>query len=511
MGKIIYINLEDNKITYENNDSKDYGRSLIINLIEKNISSGIDRFDDANAIVLAPGLFSGTLVPSTGRLLVATKQSKDMGIQLSGTISQKLASLNIDAIYIYGKNTSDSPLVITIDENNVSLDYFSDMKSLSISSTVAKLYNIKGNDSGIIGIGPAGENILPISTLFSTYPIGKPSFYCSRNSIGDVFGSKNLKAIVVKNKDYFNSSTYDYDAMKEASKKLSKIILDHPITGNALPNLGSITIMKFLTSGTDIDLDAINQKKSISSDTSNINRTCSPLCVVGCLNRHVKNGNEYYDSPAETEASTALYDLFNINDPDYVKIYTRKCFDLGIDYIEFLFSCNLYFKLENIEGSKESIDNALSALEDMSLIGRVLASKTNGIYNLFIEKTNYKDLVSKPSIFEEHKYNVSIPSKNHDFESLSDLDYLYAFIITLENLGFCLFAAFALIESPQSLDLLSKLYYYKTGIEISPKELLGYSLESIEKEQNFSKSIKLNNTSKSIPNFVKVLYRYFNK
>lgn len=147
----------------------------------------------------------------------------------------------------------------------------------------------------------------------------------------------------------------------------------------------------------------------------------------------------------------------------------------------------------------------------MTLAGRVLASKTVGIYNLFREKNEYKKMVSKPSITEENNFNIDIPSKNMELQELSDLDYLYAYIITLENMGFCLFASFALIESPKALTLLSDMYLHKTGIKISEKDILQYALQTIENEKAYDKEAKLSDVSKTIPNFVKVLYRYFHK
>ena len=514
MGKIVYINLTKREIVEKEKNFADYGRGLIAKIIKEEVPPNTDRLEDGNVVVLAPGLFSGTLAPSTGRLLVGTKEAKNGSIQISniaGTISQKLASLNIDAIVIIGRNTNDIPLSIIIEENKITLDIIDNIKGMEVSSTIDMIHNLYGKECGIIGIGPSGENLLPISTLFSTYPEGNPSFYCARNSIGDVFGHKNIKAIAVKNKAHFDAQVYDKENMRRSSKALSKIIIEHPICGKALPGLGSITLMKMLTQGKNIDLSQINCKANSKDTEFKINRTCSPLCIVGCLNRHAKLGEDYYSAPAESEAFAALNESFGIDDKQYVKDFTKRCFELGIDCIEFIFSCDIYFNLQDIEGNILEIDKALEEVKNLTLAGRVLASKTVGIYNLFREKNEYKKMVSKPSITEENNFNIDIPSKNMELQELSDLDYLYAYIITLENMGFCLFASFALIESPKALTLLSDMYLYKTGIKISEKDILQYALQTIENEKAYDKEAKLSDVSKTIPNFVKVLYRYFHK
>lgn len=514
MSKIIYIDLCENSIIEKVNDSSDYGRVLISRIISDNVPPDTDRLDHRNIVVLTPGLFSGTVAPSTGRLLIGTKASKENGIQISnmaGTFSQKLASLDIQAVVISGKNNLKHPLTILIDENGVSLNYIDDIKGLEVSSTIVNLHALYGKDCGIIGIGPSGENMLKVSSLFSTYPEGNPAFYCARNGIGDIFGHKDIKAIVVKNKAHFNAPVYDEENFRKSSKALSKIIIEHPICGKALPGLGSITLMKMMESGSNIDLGEASNKKGNITHGLKINRTCSPLCVVGCLNRHAKSGNDFYSAPAESEAYAALKDSFGIEDKQYVKQFTNKCFELGIDCMEFIFSCDIYFKMQNIKGTMESLDNAIEELRNMTLIGRVIGSKTDGIYNLFRDKEKFKQMVSKPSIVEENNFNLNIVSKVSNFPDLSDLDYLYAYIIVLENLGFCLFTSFAFIDSDIALTILSDLYYYKTGQIVKPKKMLEYGLKALEYEKKYEEKVKSSSISKTIPNFVKVLYRYFDK
>jgi len=165
--------------------------------------------------------------------------------------------------------------------------------------------------------------------------------------------------------------------------------------------------------------------------------------------------------------------------------------------MEFIFTCEMYFKMQDIKGNIEELDKAIENIRNMTLVGRVLGSKTDGIYNLYKDKTDSKKMVSKPSVVEEKNFNIHIPSKTVDIPGLSDLEYLYAYVIVLENLGFCLFTSFAFLDSNKALTLLTDMYYYKTGNKIDEEGLLEDAIKSL-------------NNEKKIPNFIKVLYRYFN-
>lgn len=498
----------------------EYGRGLAAYLIEKNVEDNVDRFDNENAIVMVPGICSGTLVPSTGRITIASKKSKSEGIQfanLGGTFSQKLASLDIAAVVIKGISTHEKPVVLVFSKDSVCIEKAFNLKESEVSNTIEVIRKKVGLDTAIIGVGPAGEHMLPLSSLFSTYTEGKvPEYHCSRGAMGDIFGAKGIKAIVVKNKNYFNSSVFDKEGISKYSKVLGKIIVNHPICGKALPGYGSITLMKMLKQGKNIKVPSSNNKMSCDkiktiNSTNNINRTCSPICVIGCLNRHLKEGDSLYSSPAESEVYAALKESIHIDDKKFASELNKKAFELGLDSVEFVFTCALYFKANNINAKEKDIMDILEEIKKLSVLGRLIASKTSGVYNFYKDKKELKELVTKPSVYEENKFNIFIKSKPEIFSDLEDLDYLYSMIMTLGNFGICLFSAFALIENEHILNTLSDVFYCKTGVKTNPSEIVRYSLKCLERERKYEINAKLKSVEKTIPEFVKVLYRYFDK
>ncbi|GAB6153044.1 hypothetical protein JCM17380_17940 [Desulfosporosinus burensis] len=531
MSRIVYVNLTTETVEekeYSDALSQYYGRGLASYLVKENLPPHVGRHSAENSLILVPGLLTGTFAPSTGRLIIAAKKAQDSGIQylnLAGPFSQKMACLGIVSIVIKGKNLEDVdvPAVLSFDEAGAQILKVPCLKEREISETISYIRNNigRGKDTAAIGIGSAGEHLLPIASVFTTYPEGNPLFNCARGGMGDIFGSKGLKAVAVTTKSNFTSRVVNVDEMEKASKSLARIIIDHPVCGGALPAYGSITLMKMMKSN-ELNLSSIKatpQSKIISEDQSvnpskegsrRINRTCAPLCVVGCLNRHVHAKETLFSSPAESEVSAALED-FGIEDAEFASRFNRIAFEQGIDSVEFLFCCALYYKIKDIKVGKIELLAALNEVKELTNLGRILASRTEGLYRLYQDHTELLPMVTQPSIAEEHSFNIKLSFKVTGCEDLEDKQYLYANMLTLENLGFCLFTSFAIIESREAMDLLAVLFHSKTGRKVEAKNLIEYAVHCLKVEEDYEKIAKLLSLQKGIPEFVKVLHRYFGK
>lgn len=517
MSRICYVNLTNREISYEKyniNEIKHHGRGLATYLSNKHTTSFTDRFGEDNVIVFTIGLFTGTTAPSSGRITLATRKGKGLGLQImnmTGAFPQKFASAGIEALIITGKSKYNNA-VIYIEKDKVEIRNIK-AKEKYVPNIISEIKSNYGNDCSIIGTGPSADVIMPISTLFSTYPEGYPEYYCSRNGFGDIWGSKNLKAVVINNDKYFENECFDKYKFSIESKKLSKIIINNPICGQALPGNGSITLIKLLKDKNNISIIkknvALTKIVSNKSSHKKINKTCSPLCVVGCLNRHCTNNEEAFSAPAESEVNAALQHCYNIEDISFAKKINAKAFELGIDSTEFVFSTNIYFKAINKKPTKNEIYDLLNEIESNTILGKIIGSKTSGIYNMFIEKSEIKSLVTKPVISEEKKFNISVDKFYEEFKDVDDLELMYRQIFLLENMGFCIFTSFALINNKEALNIISNMFYYKTGIKQSAVEMLNYSDECINREIEDERNNAIQSIQKNIPEFTKVLYRYF--
>jgi aldehyde:ferredoxin oxidoreductase len=514
MDKIYIVDLTEEKIEIENYtvSSGVYGRGLAIELVEKYGNFECERYAAENVMVLAPGILTGTLTPSTGRMVLATKEGKGLGLQISnitGELPQKLASMDIAAIVIRGKARTKGTYLY-IDKETIELRNEPFFMKKKVSEIITAVRNKYGRDAGMIGIGIAGDMMLPLSTLFSTYKDGTPEFYCLRGNLGDIFGSKNFKGIVVNSKNFFNASCANPVALSAEAKKITKIITENPICGFALPGYGSITLMKILKREGYFTLQEKNQNKNVSNGEK-INKTCSPLCVIGCLNRHSNSDNEFFTSPAESEVNAALEEKCKINDWNFSKLVNERAFQLGLDSTEFIFSCSLFAKTQEIVPSEELILELLDEIEKGSLVGRVIGGRTTGIHKIYTDKSELINEITRPTIKEENNFKVNLSKKYEEFSDLEDIELLYSQIYILENLGFCIFSSFALIDNEEALQVMARLLSYKMGIDIEIRDLIAYGRNSLKKELDFFRKSAFHNIETNIPEFTKVLYRYFNK
>lgn len=529
MNRIIFVNLTNETVKEEHYDFAPgfhYGKGLAAHLVKEYVPVTAGRYDEENCIILATGLFSGAYVPSTGRLTMAAKKARDSGhqfINLPGPFSQKLASLNITAVVISGKAKRNTPAVLNISESEVRIMYIPDLKKMEITDTVRYIRREigRGKDTAIIGIGPAGEKLLPIAAVFSTYPEGIPLFSCVRGGMGDVLGSKGLKAIAVTTPARFASRVVDQDAMKMAGKRLSKIIVEHPICGGALPAYGSITLMKIMKSGglnfnktgncDDVQPQSTTNTGESIGSSQHINRTCAPLCVIGCLNRHTKGQSRLLSSPAESEVAAALQEACGIADPEFASELNKAAFEQGIDSVEFVFTCALFSKLQDLKIDQDHLMSLLQELKKLTFTGRLLGSKTAGVFRYYEDRADLRHMVSRPSVSEEKRFDITMPFKAEGSEQMDDRQYLYASMNTFSNMGICLFASFALIESKEAWSLLAEMFYHKTGLKVKQQDLINYAINCLKAEEEYEKKAKLASIEKGIPEFVKVLYRYYGR
>lgn len=524
MGKIIRIDLTENKVTsiIKTYDFSCTGKSLATQLVMEHAKVECDYLSSDNYIAFVPGLLTGTQAPTTGRMTIATKKNGNEGIKsinLAGPLSQKMASLGIEAILVTGKS-DEKNVVIHISEDTIEIKKIEGIDLLSIPLTIDKLKNEFGVNTSTIGIGPAGVNGIGLSSVFSTYPEGTPAYYCSRGGMGDALGHKGIKALCITSKKHFDSPLHDSTSFRKTSKEFARMIISNPVCGGALPAYGSITLIKMMKMGKKFDcVDQFDKGAQITeapkltdgnmNNKLRLNKTCSPNCVIGCLNRHSGASGDTYSSPAESEAVAAFSQLFKIENKKYISTFNKRCFEFGIDTIEFLFSCALLIACENEVVNEEVLSHYLVELENLSLKGRTLGSGTQMIFKLYGSPESLSHMVTKPSFVEESDFKVELPYKVDGCENMTDLEYLYAFMTLSGNMGLCLFSSFAILESPQGIDLLAKLVNSKCGTALSSKELLIGALNELNKQKAWQESLQNIKIASYIPEFVKVLYRYF--
>jgi len=209
MFEVLKINLTEEEkqiIKISRSDIKKYlgGKCLSIKMLLDYLKEGIDPLGSENILTIMGGPLSGTIAPSM-KCAVATKSPLTNTITvgfMGGHIIKNIREAGFLGIMIEGK--CKNPSYIYIEDEEVKIIEAPELWGLGTFETEEVLYRRHGRGSGIVSIGPAGENMVPFSVV-------NTDFYrqAARGGPGAVLGSKKIKAVVVKGTGEQNSLISD--------------------------------------------------------------------------------------------------------------------------------------------------------------------------------------------------------------------------------------------------------------------------------------------------------------
>ncbi|MBM4278001.1 MAG: aldehyde ferredoxin oxidoreductase family protein [Deltaproteobacteria bacterium] len=216
-GKLLRVNLSDGKVSKEeipDSTQRDFlgGRGFAIKLLWDEVKH-IDPLSEKNKIIFSTGPLSGQLLPSSGKMVIASKSPLTGGYgdgNIGTMASVHLRKAGYDVVVVEGK--SEKPCTLLIEDENVKMVESSELWGKDTFEAQDLLEKKHGKNSGILLIGPGGENLIPISTVMSQR--GRAG---GRPGMGAVMGSKHLKAIVIKGTG--NISNFDDSRLRELGKK----------------------------------------------------------------------------------------------------------------------------------------------------------------------------------------------------------------------------------------------------------------------------------------------------
>jgi len=324
------------------------GRGLVDEILTEGNVALTHPLSEENRLIIAPGLFAGTPMPTSGRLSVGAKSPLTGGIKeanVGGIAGHKLGRLGIQGAVIEGKGERWQLLFIA--KKGVSFEPADDFVGLTNYAACEKIKERYGSKVGVIIIGPAGEMRLANSTVGFTDPNGYPSRHAARGGLGAVMGSKRLKAVVIDDEDAPPRRAAKEDDFRTAVKELTNVIVNAPPT-KMLNTMGTPSFV-------DMDnvrgsLPSYNHRSGSFDKASNINADaflakikasggsmghgCMTGCAIRCSNiYHDQNGN-YLTSALEYETIVLLGSNLGIDDLDAIARMDRRCDELGLDTME---------------------------------------------------------------------------------------------------------------------------------------------------------------------------------
>lgn len=246
-GKIIRVNLTEEKITVEDlnmEDAKLYlgGRGLASKILCDEIDPNIDPLSPENKLIFMTGPLTGTYASCAGRFNVVAKAplTGTIGAANSGGyFGPELKFAGYDGIIFEGK--ADKPVYLHICDDLIELKSAEHLWGKNVFETTDLLLEENERDARVACIGPAGEK----QVLFATVMNDKDRA-AGRSGMGAVMGSKNLKAVVVKGTKSIKVFSRDKfkDAVMDARSKLDQNGVTGP--GGGLPTYGTEVLVNIL-------------------------------------------------------------------------------------------------------------------------------------------------------------------------------------------------------------------------------------------------------------------------
>jgi aldehyde:ferredoxin oxidoreductase len=216
-GKLLRVNLSNGKILKEEISDpmkRDFmgGRGFAVKLLWDEVKH-VDPLSEKNKIIFSTGPLTGQPLPSSGKMVVASKSPLTGGYgdgNIGTMASVHLRKAGYDVMVVEGK--SGKPSYLLIENESVKIMDASELWGKNTFEAQDVLEKKHGRNSGILLIGPAGENLIHISVVMSQR--GRAG---GRPGMGAVMGSKNLKAVVIKGTG--SIPNFDNEKVKAFGKK----------------------------------------------------------------------------------------------------------------------------------------------------------------------------------------------------------------------------------------------------------------------------------------------------
>ena len=168
-------------------------RGIGVKMLWDTLKKGVDPLGEENPLIFGPGLLSGTMAPSSGRMTVTCKgPSTDLYLKtnVGGHFGAELKLAGYDMLVV--KGASRNPVYLYIEGEKVELKGADDLWGRDVREVDTQLKRRHG-DIQVAAIGQGGENLVMFaSVMCSVYNAA------GRGGAGAVMGSKKLKAIAVR-------------------------------------------------------------------------------------------------------------------------------------------------------------------------------------------------------------------------------------------------------------------------------------------------------------------------
>lgn len=351
MKKLLRIQLSEK--TYEMAEMPDFyknlgGRGITSTLIAREVPPLCDAFGPENKLVIAAGILAGTSVPNSGRLSIGAKSPLTGTIKESnagGTAAQKLARLGIQAVVLEG--CAEELTEIRIDKDGVTLSTAKDLAGWGNIACIAHCRQKYGDKVSVLSIGAAGEMLLTAAGISVTSPDYLPRM-AARGGLGAVMGAKNVKVVVVDDKEGTNVEPADKKLLQTSVKAFAAGIAAHPLTGglkafgtpllvNMINEIGAMSTKNYsqgqFAGAEKISGERMAELMKVRPNAKPSHR-CTSGCIIGCSQVFTDDKGKPIVSGLEYETLALMGANCLIDDIDIIATMNALCNDVGVDTME---------------------------------------------------------------------------------------------------------------------------------------------------------------------------------
>jgi len=227
-GQILRVNLTKKEITKQPLNAelaRSYvgGSGFAAKILFDELRPGTDPFSPENKIVIATGPLTGTMWPSSGRCMFATKSPLTnvwAESHCGGFLGPETRYAGYDAIVLEGG--ASEPLYLGIEDEDVRLRDADHLWGKDTHEATKIIQDDLGDDQTVVAsIGQAGENLVRYASIIvNLYRAA------GRAGIGAVMGSKKLKAIAVRGSG--GVEVADFEKFMALSQEAHRRVLENP-------------------------------------------------------------------------------------------------------------------------------------------------------------------------------------------------------------------------------------------------------------------------------------------
>ena len=403
------------------------------------------------------------------------------------------------------------------------------LKELGNYATMDELVKEYGDKAGYISIGQAGEwKLAGASVAFSDREL-RPTRHAGRGGLGAVMGSKGLKAIIIDPAGGENAPIKDVKKFKQASKRFAKALIDHPVSGQGLPNYGTNILVNIINEAGGLPVKnfktgRFDEAENVSGEMLNkmtverkgdVSVGCMTGCVIRCSGTYKNKKGEFVSKWPEYETVWAWGPNCGIDDLEAIVRFDYGCDDIGLDTIETGNAVAIAMdggvkSFGDTAGAEELLDE----IRKGTPIGRILGSGAEITGRIFgVRKVPVVKGQAMPAYDPRAVKGVGVTYATSPMGADHTAGYavcqnilkvgghvdplkaegqietskmLQTVTAAVDAAGLCLFVAFAALDNPDAFEAVVDMVNAKFGLSLTGDDIFELGRKILKMEKDFN-------------------------